>query len=116
MLGAIEVAYHLVFSNRRTPASRSARRAADEVEQELPARLGKRQVAELVEHHEVYPRLVIGHAALPSGASLGFQPVHQVHDFVEAAPAPLRDAGPRDRDCEVGLAGSGAATSTTLRW
>ncbi len=37
------------------------------MEQQLPARLRERQVAELVQHHEVEPSEVVGDAALPAG-------------------------------------------------
>lgn len=82
---------------------------ADQVEQELAARLRERQVAELVEHHEVEPGEMVGDAALAAGTCLGFEPVDEVDDIVEPAPRPVSDAGSRDGDGEIGLAGSGPA-------
>lgn len=47
---------------------------ADQVEQELAAGLGERQIAELVEHEEVQVAESVGHASLPAGAGLGNGP------------------------------------------
>src|SRR6187402_3269324 len=60
-------------------------KAADAVEQELPARLREGEIAELVEHDEVHAREVVGDAALASGAAFSLETVHQVDDVEEAA-------------------------------
>ena len=82
---------------------------AHEVEEQLPAGLGEGQVAEFVEDDEVAAYELICGAALASGAELGLEVVDQVDDVVAAAPGALADAGARDGDGEMGLAGAGAA-------
>ena len=47
---------------------------------------------------------MIGDAALPAGPRFGFEPVDEVDHVVEPTPRLIPDAGPRDRDGEVGLA------------
>jgi hypothetical protein len=64
--------------------------AADQVEQQLPAGLGERQVAEFVEHHEVHPAEILGHPPLPAGAPLCFELDDQLHDVEEPATLPSR--------------------------
>jgi len=71
--------------------------AADQVEQELPARLRERYIAGLVEHDEVEARQVVGHAALLPATGLGFEPVDQINDVEEAAAGP---AAMKDPDVE----------------
>ena len=89
--------------------------AADQMEQELPAGLGKGQVAELVEDDEVQAGEIVGRAAIeakPSirslatdplagrraaGAALGLEPVDEIDDVEEAAAGAVADAGPGDR-------------------
>ncbi len=82
---------------------------ADEVEQQLASGLGEGQVAELVEDDEVARGQLIGEPALAAGAGFGLEPVDQVDDVEEAAPGAIADAGPRDGDGEMALAGAGAA-------
>ena len=82
---------------------------AHEVEEELPAGLCEGQVTEFVEDDEVAPGELVGGAALASGAEFGLEVVDQVDDVVAPASAALSDAGPRDGDGEMGLAGAGAA-------
>src|SRR5208283_4170324 len=82
---------------------------ADEVEEELTAGLGERQVAELVEDDEVHAGEIIGDAALPARTRLGLELVDEI-DGGEEAPAPSgADAASRDGDHRVRLAGSGSA-------
>ena len=71
------------------------------MEQQLPARLGERQIAELVENDEVHPAEIVGHAPLPAGTALGLELVDQVDDVEEAAAGTVTDAGPRDGDGQV---------------
>jgi hypothetical protein len=58
---------------------------ADQVEQQLAAGLGERQIAELVENEKVEPGEPIGDTALPPDAGFGLQPVDQVDRGMEAA-------------------------------
>ena len=82
---------------------------AHQVEEQLPAGLSEGQVAEFVEDDEVASDELVCGAALASGAEFGLEVVDQVDDVVAAAACTLSDAGPRDGDGEMGLAGAGAA-------
>ena len=87
---------------------------AHEVEEQLPAGLGEGQIAKFVEDDEVAAYELVRGAALASGAELGLEVVDQVDDVVAAAPGALADAGARDGDGEMGLAGAGAADLSLL--
>ena len=52
---------------------------------------------------------IVGHPPLPAGAALGFESVDQIDDVEEAAARAAADAGPRDGDGQMRLAGAGAA-------
>ena len=60
--------------------------AADEMEQQLPARQRERQIAELIEDDEIDPRQMIGDASRFTGAGLGLEPVDQIDGVEEADP------------------------------
>ena len=47
------------------------------MEQELPAGLGERQIAEFIQDDEVEAGKIIGEAPLTAGPSLGLEPVDQ---------------------------------------
>ncbi len=95
--------------------------AADQVEEQLSARLCEGQVAEFIEDDEVESGQVVGQPPLFAAAGLGLEPVHQIDDVVEAAAGAVaeraivrhwsEDNGERtgNGDGEVGLAGAGAA-------
>ena len=53
----------------------------------MAARLGKRQIAQFVEHDEVHAGQMVAEPALAAVASLGLEPVDQIDDVVEAAAA-----------------------------
>ena len=76
------------------------------MEEELPAGLCEGQVAELVEDDEVAADELLCGAALAPGAELGLEVVDQVDDVVAAATGTLANAGARDGDGEMGLAGA----------
>ena len=84
-------------------------KSADEVEQELAARLGERQVAEFVEDDEVHPGQMLGDTTLPSVAGLDLEAVDEVDHVVEAAAGTGSDAASGDGDGQMGLAGAGTA-------
>ena len=60
---------------------------AYQVEQQLAARLGERQIAEFVERHQINAGELLGQPAGDAGASLGLQTVDQVDDVEEARPS-----------------------------
>ena len=80
------------------------------MEEKLPAGLGEGQVAEFVENDEVAADELVCGAALAPGAEFGLEVVDQVDDVVAAAAGTLADAGPRDGDGEMGLAGAGRSS------
>jgi hypothetical protein len=51
---------------------------ADEVEQELAAGLGERQISEFVEDDEVHAGQVIGKPSLPRVAGFGLEPIDEI--------------------------------------
>jgi hypothetical protein len=81
------------------------------VEEQLAAGLGKGQIAELVEHDKVEAGEIIGVPPLPAATGLAFQTVDEVDDGVEAASRAAADAGPRDGDGEMRLAGAGRSSA-----
>src|ERR1700759_4204796 len=87
---------------------------ADEVEQELAARLGEGKIAQLVENDEVHAGQMLGEPALSSVAGLGLEPVDEIDDVVEAAAGSIADTASRDGDGQMGLAGAGAADQNDI--
>ncbi len=77
------------------------------MEEQLPARLCEGQISELVERGEVLAGQVIGNPALPTVSALGFEPVDQIDDVVEATARAAADAAPSDGNGEMRFAGSG---------
>ena len=82
---------------------------ADEMEQQLAAGLGERQVAEFVEDDEVHPGQMLGDTTLPSIAGLDLQAVDEVDHVVEATAGARSDAASGDGDGHMGFAGAGTA-------
>ena len=76
--------------------------------QQLAARLGERQIAEFVEHHQINAGELLGQPAGDAGASLGLQTVDQVDDVEEARPSvALAYAIGGDGDRQMAFAGAG---------
>lgn len=82
---------------------------ADEVEQQLAAGLGEREIAELVKDQEVEAGDQVRGAALAFGAGFGVELVDQIDDVEEPAATAVADAGTGNTDSEMGLAGSRSA-------
>ncbi len=59
---------------------------ADQMEQQLPAGLSERQIAQFVENDEVEGGEIVGQASLTAGASLIFETVDQIDNGVEPPP------------------------------
>ncbi len=79
------------------------------MEEELSAGLRELQIAQFIKDQEVEPTEEIGGAALTVGTGLGIEFVHEVYDVAEPTAFAAPDAGSRDADREMRLAGSGAA-------
>ena len=77
------------------------------MEEQLPAGLGERQVAEFVEDDEVEAGEIIGDAALAAGAPLGLELVDEIDGGEEATARSGADAASRDGDGQMRLAGAG---------
>jgi hypothetical protein len=65
---------------------------ADEVKQELAARLSEGQIAEFVEDDEVHAGEMIGEPTLPTVAGLGLEPIDEIDHVVEPAAGAGADA------------------------
>ena len=87
----------------------------DQVEQQLPASLGERQVAEFVEDDEVLPAKIVGQPPLAPGPALGLKSVDQIDDIEEPASGAAADARAGDCDGEMDFPVPVPPTSTTLR-
>ena len=88
---------------------------ADEMEQQLAAGLGERQVAEFVENDEVHPGQMLGDTTLPSIAGiLDLQAVDEVDHVVEPAAGTRSDAASGDCDGHMGFAGAGTADQDSV--
>src|SRR5579872_7494209 len=74
---------------------------AGQVEQELPAGLGERQIAELVENDEVHPGEI---AVSRPGPAFGFEPVDEIDGVEEAATRSCSDAASRHGDRQMDFA------------
>ena len=79
------------------------------MEQELPAGLGERQVAEFIEDDEIEPGEMLGQLAGAILAPLELQAVHEVGGVVEARPGAGPNAAAGDGDAQVRLARARAA-------
>lgn len=82
---------------------------ADQVEQELAAGLGEREIAELIKDQEVEAGDQVRGPTLSFCPGFGVELVHQIDDVEEPSATAISDAGPGDTDGEMGLSGSGAA-------
>src|SRR5271170_4347878 len=83
--------------------------AADQMEQQLPARQSERQISEFVENDEVEAREIIGEAPLATGPSFGLKPVDQINRVEEPATRSGADTTARDRHRQMRLTGAGPA-------
>ena len=68
------------------------------MEQQLPASLRERQIAEFVEHDEILAAQIVSQAPRPSGAALGLKSVDQIDDIEEAAASTATNAGASEWD------------------
>jgi hypothetical protein len=82
---------------------------ADQMEQELSASLGERQVTEFIEDDEVDAREIVGETTGAAGPTLCLQPVDEIDGVEEPTTRPATDATASDRHREVCLAGAGPA-------
>jgi hypothetical protein len=79
------------------------------VEQQLPAGLGKGEIAELIQDDEVHAGQVIGKAALAGIASFGLETIDEVNHIVEPATGAGSNAASGDGNSKMRLTGTGAA-------
>src|ERR1700722_12030388 len=78
------------------------------MKEQLAAGLSEGQVAEFVENDEVHAGEIFGEPPLPAGAGFALQPIDEIDDGIEAAPGAAADAGRRDSDRQMRLAGAGS--------
>jgi hypothetical protein len=80
-----------------------------QVEQQGPAGLAERQIAQLVQNHQVHAHQGKGQLPRLAGGFLLFQQIHQIDRRVEPNPlAVLGDAGDAEGRGQMGLAGARA--------
>ena len=84
------------------------------MEQQLAAGLRKGKIAKFVEDDEVEAGQIIGKTPLTALAGLALQSIDEIHDVEEPAACTVSDAGPRDGNGEMALAGSGAADEDNI--
>jgi hypothetical protein len=80
--------------------------ATDQVEQQLAAGLGERQIAEFVEHQQVDAHQAVGDAAASALLGLGFEFVDEIDDVEEPGFPARPDDAADDADGDVALAGA----------
>ena len=80
---------------------------ADQVEQQLPARLREGEIAEFVEDHEVEACEIIGKPCLAACTTLGLELIDEIDGCEEATARSRADAAPRDGDGQMRLARAG---------
>ena len=85
------------------------------MEEKLATGLGKGQISEFVQDDEVHPGQMLSKPALTSVAGLNLEAVDEVDDIIEAATGTGSDAGSRDGDGQMGLAGAHRADDILLR-
>jgi hypothetical protein len=82
---------------------------ADEMEQQLAAGLGEREIAEFVEDDDVEASEIVGDASLASGSTFGLELIDEIDGGEEAPARSSADATPRDGDGQMRLARAGSA-------
>jgi hypothetical protein len=55
----------------------------DQVEEELPARLGGGRIVEFIQNHDFESGEVVGNTVLSGGPSLGFEPLDEIEKVVD---------------------------------
>src|ERR1700691_4266511 len=79
------------------------------MEQQLPAGLGEREIAEFVEDDEVEAGQGVGDASLAAGSTFGLELIDEIDGGEEAPARSGADAASRDGDGQMRLAGAGSA-------
>src|SRR5277367_923652 len=74
------------------------------MEQQLPAGLGEREIAEFIEDDDVEASEIIGDASLASGPIFGLELIDEIDGGKEAPARSSADATPRDGDGQMRLA------------
>ena len=76
---------------------------SDQMEEQLAARLGEGQIAQLVQDDQIQPGQVFGHPSLAPGSGFGFEPIDQIDHAIKSSPR----AGPNtiagNGDSQMGL-------------
>src|SRR5271168_1764520 len=79
------------------------------MEQQLPAGLGEREIAEFVEDDEVEAGQVVGDASLSAGSTFGLELIDEIDGGEEPSARSGVDAAARDGDSQMRLACAGPA-------
>jgi hypothetical protein len=77
------------------------------MEQQLPAGLGEREIAEFIENDDVEASEIVGDASLSAGSTFGLKLIDEIDGGEEAPARSGADATPRDGDGQMRLACAG---------
>jgi hypothetical protein len=80
------------------------------VEQQLPARLAEREIAQLVDDDEIVTQQLLGEAAAAAGGLLLFELIDEIDEIEEASPGPGANDGRGDADGEMSFTGAGRSS------
>ena len=79
---------------------------ADEMEQQLPAGLAEREIAEFIDDDEIVAEQFLGQAAALARGLLLFELVDEIDEVEELSSSTATDDGGGDGDAQMGFAGS----------
>lgn len=99
---------------RRDDDGRPLVEPADEVEEELAARLGKWEIAQFVHDDEVEPGDEVGQPSLFAATCLRLEPIDEVDDVEEAAACAIADQSTSKGDGQVRLSRAGSADQNDI--
>jgi len=87
---------------------------ADQIEQQLTTGLGEGEIAEFIEHDEVFPDEIFRDPSLPSASRFGLEPIDEIDGVVKAAAFAGANAIASDGDGQMCLSGAGAADQDAI--
>jgi len=83
---------------------------ADQIKQQLTTGLGEGEIAEFVEHDEVFPDEIFRDPSLPSASRFGLEPIDEIDGVVKAAAFAGANAIASDSDGRMCLSGAGRSS------
>ena len=83
---------------------------ADQIEQQLTTGLGEGEIAEFIEHDEVFPDEIFRDPSLPSASRFGLEPIDEIDGVVKAAAFAGANAIASDGDGQMCLSSAGRSS------